>query len=58
MALYDHPYDKNYYEKNANGFTTLIWFLDDWSLSLIMREAPNNVEKKTQVLKEHCLSKI
>lgn len=41
--------------KNANVFAKLIQFFDDQSLSLIMREAPDNERKALQILREQLI---
>lgn len=52
IILYD-PYedDETDEEKNAEAYADLIQFLDDKSLSLIMREAPDNGRKALQILR-------
>ena len=44
-------------EKNATVFTEFIQYLDDKSLSLIMRDAKDNRRKALGILREHYLSK-
>ena len=40
-------------EKNADLYAELIQVLDDRSLSLVMREAPNDGRKAFKILKDH-----
>ena len=44
-------------EKNATVFTKLIQFLNDSSLSLVMRDARDNERKALGILRDHYLSK-
>ena len=44
-------------EKNADLYAELIQVLDDRSLSLVMREAPNDGRKAFKILKDHYRSK-
>ena len=44
-------------EKNADLYAELIQVLDDRSLSLVMRVAPNNGRKAFKILKDHYRSK-
>ena len=43
--------------KNAEAFAELIQFLDDRSLSLVMRDAKDDGRKALKILREHYLSK-
>jgi hypothetical protein len=43
--------------KNMNAFAELIQFLDDRSLSLVIRDAANDGRKALGILREHYLSK-
>ena len=47
----------DFVEKNATVFTKLIQFLDDSSLSLVMRDAKGNGRKALGILREYYLSK-
>ena len=49
--------DPDFVEKNATVFAELIQFLDDTSLSLIIREAQDNGRKALAILREHYLPK-
>ena len=40
-------------EKNADLYAELIQVLEDRSLSLVMREAPNDGRKALKILKDH-----
>lgn len=40
-------------DKNEEAFAQLIQFLDDKSLSLIMRDAPDDGRKALQILRQH-----
>ena len=40
-------------EKNAEAYAELIQFLDDKSLSLVMRDAADDGRKAQQILREH-----
>ena len=44
-------------DDNANAFAELIQFIDDRSLSLVIREAKNNGRKSLGILREHYMSK-
>ena len=47
----------DFVEKNAPVFDELIQYLDDKSLSLVIRDAGDNRRKALTVLREHYLSK-
>lgn len=53
----DQKEDDDFMEKNATVFAELIQFLDDRSLSLIMREAKDNGRRALQIMQEHYFSK-
>ena len=58
MSPTDQNDDIDFVEKNATIFAKLIQYLDDKSLSLIIRDARDNGRKKTlTILREHYLSK-
>ena len=42
-------------EKNAEVYASLVQFLDDISLSLIIRDAPNDGKKALNILRDHYL---
>ena len=44
-------------EKNAEAYAELIQFLDDRSLSLVMREAADNGRRALQILREYYAGK-
>ncbi len=44
-------------KKNANAYAELIQRLDDKSLSLIMRDAPDNARKALKILREYYAGK-
>ncbi|KAJ8017740.1 hypothetical protein HOLleu_44638 [Holothuria leucospilota] len=50
----DVPVDR---AKNAEAFAELVQFLDDRSLSLVMRDAKDNGREALKILREHYLSK-
>ena len=43
--------------KNADAFAEIVQYLDDRSLSLIMRDAKNNGRRALEILREHYLGK-
>ena len=47
----------DFIEKNATIFTKLIQYLDDKSLSLVIRDTWDNGRKALTILREHYLSK-
>ena len=47
----------DFVEKNATVFAELIQYLDNKSLSLVIRDAQNNERKALTLLREHYLSK-
>ena len=47
----------DFVEKNATMFAELIQYLDDSSLSLVMRDAKDNERKTLRILREHYLLK-
>ena len=49
--------DMDFIEKNVNVFTKLIQYLDDKSLSLVIRDVWDNGRKALTILREHYLSK-
>ena len=49
--------DIDFIEKNATVFAKLIQYLDDKSLSLVIRDAWDNGRKALTILREHYLSK-
>ena len=53
----DQSDDMDFIEKNATVFTKLIQYLDDKSLSLVIRDAWDNRRKALTILREHFLSK-
>ena len=53
----DQSDDMDFIEKNATVFTELIQYLDDKSLSLVIRDARDNRRKALIILREHYLSK-
>ena len=53
----DQSDDMDFVKKNATVFTKLIQYLDDKSLSLVMRDARDNGRKALAILREHYLSK-
>ena len=53
----DQSDDVDFIEKNATVFAELIQFLDDKSLSLVIRDARDNGRKALTILKEHYLLK-
>ena len=44
-------------DKNAEAYAELIQFLDDRSLSLVIRDAKDNAKKALEILREHYVSK-
>ena len=54
----DQSDDMVFVEKNATVYTELIQYLDDKSLSLVIRDAWDNGRKAFTILREHYLSKI
>ena len=53
----DQSDDMDFVEKNATFFTKLIQYLNDKSLSLVIRDAQDNRRKGLTILREHHLSK-
>ena len=53
----DQSDDMDFVEKNATLFAELIQYLDDKSLSLVIRDARDNERKDLTILREHYLSK-
>ena len=53
----DQSDDIDFVGKNTTVFTEVIQYLDDKSLSLVMRDAQDNVKKALTILKEDYLSK-
>ena len=53
----DQSDDMEFVEKNATVFTKIIQYLDDKSLSLVIRNARDNRRKALKILREHYLSK-
>ena len=53
----DQSDDMDFVEKNATIFAKLIQYLNDKSLSLVIRDAQENGRKALTILREHYLSK-
>ena len=53
VALEEVNNDRVDPEKNADLYAELIQVLEDRSLSLVMREAPNDGRKAFKILKDH-----
>ena len=53
----DQNDDMDFVEKNSTVFSELIQCLDDRSLSLVMKDAKDNVRKALAILREYYLSK-
>lgn len=58
LATYDCPNDEKHRVKYISTFSELMQFLDDRSLSVILREVPGNGRNALLVLREHYLPKI
>ena len=52
IAMMDEPVNPN---KNAEAYGEMVQFLDDRSLSLIIRDAKNDSKKALNILREHHL---
>ena len=57
LSLTNQSDDTDFVEKNAIIFADLIQYLDDKSLSLVIRDAQNNRRKSPTILRGHYLSK-
>ena len=57
MSPTDQSEDIDFVEENATAFIELIQYLDDKSLSLVIRDAQDNGRKALTILREYYLSK-
>ena len=57
MSPTDQSDDMDFVEENATVFAELIQYLDDKSLSLVIKDAKDNGRKALRILREHYLSK-
>ena len=57
LSATDKSGDMDFIEKNATIFAKLIQYLNDKSLSLVIREAQDNGRKALRILREHYLLK-